>query len=93
MKTSDVPIKPILEYLLKHQDPWVCLWGGHFKGKDDTVTDIYYAMPDGLPKKLPLAVMRSFLKKGLVDGCPCGCRGDWTITKKGILYLKEGSKV
>ena len=41
------------------------------------------AMPVGVTGKLALAKMKAMVKKGLVDGCPCGCRGDFEITDKG----------
>lgn len=36
------------------------------------------AWPDA-PEKLVLARLRAMERKGLVTGCGCGCRGDWTI--------------
>jgi hypothetical protein len=30
--------------------------------------------------------------KGLIDGCDCGCRGDWVITNKGLERLFEAAK-
>jgi hypothetical protein len=31
------------------------------------------------PPKVVLAKLRSARKRGLVDGCGCGCRGDWEV--------------
>lgn len=28
-------------------------------------------------------------KKGLVDGCGCGCRGDWELTDAGRTRLAD----
>ncbi len=39
------------------------------------------------PKKLILAKMSQLIKKGLINGCTCGCRGDFEITPKGEEYL------
>lgn len=34
--------------------------------------------PD-VPEKVVLAKLRKLLKRGLVRGCGCGCRGDWRL--------------
>lgn len=31
----------------------------------------------GYPRKVVLAKARKLIKRGLMDGCACGCRGDW----------------
>jgi len=36
-----------------------------------------------VPKKVALAKFRTLRKQGLVDGCDCGCRGDWMIIARG----------
>lgn len=89
MKTSDIPDLPILQYLKDHEPDWVCLWFGHFKTSDESVTDIYYAMPEGTPHKLALFKMRNLYRRKLVDGCPCSCKGDWELTDKGREYLEK----
>jgi hypothetical protein len=35
------------------------------------------------PQKAVNAKLRSMAKRGLVEGCPCGCRGDWHIPPAG----------
>ena len=32
-----------------------------------------------LPFKVVLAKLRQLHRRGLVHGCPCGCRGDWHL--------------
>lgn len=83
VKTSDIPDVPILEYLYERQGQWTCLWYGSLKDSDD----VYFAMPPGLPPKLYLSKMKSLVKRGLVGGCDCGCRGDFEITDKGLQAL------
>jgi hypothetical protein len=34
-----------------------------------------------LPENLFLAKTRRLIARGLIDGCACGCRGDFTLTK------------
>lgn len=38
---------------------------------------------DRFPWKVVLAKMRGLIKRGLVSGCDCGCRGDFEITAAG----------
>jgi len=84
MQTKDIPDLPILEYLLGHKNTW-CTW---YLNSENTVAD---AMPKGvISKKLILSKMRNLIKRGLVSGCACGCRGDFEITQKGILFVYSG---
>ena len=38
--------------------------------------EVEAAFPDA-PWKVVLAKCRSLIKRGLIGGCPCGCRGDF----------------
>lgn len=40
------------------------------------------------PEKVVLAKAKKLIKKGLLDGCPCGCRGDFELTSAGFILLK-----
>lgn len=45
-----------------------------------------YTMQDRMtafPRKVISAKLRSLAKRGLIDGCPCGCRGDYQLTAAG----------
>lgn len=85
MKTSDIPDLPVLEFLAA-QDRWAT----HGKGYSmPTVAD---AMPPGTHVKLQLSKMASMLRRGLVDGCDCGCRGDWEITRAGEDALRAAGR-
>jgi len=78
---KEIPDKPIMEFLLKHKGHW-CNW--YFE--DDR--DVRNVMPKNLAsEKLILAKMRQLMRRGLVDGCSCGCRGDFEITAKGEEWL------
>lgn len=44
--------------------PWAFTW------------DIQAALPE-FPKKVVLAKLRSLVKRGVLNGCTCGCRGDF----------------
>lgn len=81
MQCKDIPDIPILEFLLKNKGHW-CNW--YFEDK----YDVRLAMPNNIPhEKLIIAKMRSLMRRGLVTGCGCGCRGDFEITDKGEYYL------
>ena len=85
MKTKDIPEEPILRFLLEHESEW-CMW------IIDHERSVRRAMPPGTPDKLVLSKMRSLIRRGLVDGCGCGCRGDFVITEKGKNYLDNPRK-
>lgn len=87
MQAKDIPDVEVLKYLSLRQGSWTCLWYGHFKESDPSVSDVYYSMPEGTPQKVALAKMKALYKRGLVGGCGCGCRGDFEITDKGLELL------
>lgn len=35
------------------------------------------------PEKVMRSKLASMMRRGLIDGCDCGCRGDWMLTEKG----------
>lgn len=82
MQCKDIPTKPILEFLNKNPERWHT-W---FTGYDNSVDQ---AMPAGVPEKLVRYKMANLIKRGYVDGCPCGCRGDYVITEKGKALLAQ----
>jgi hypothetical protein len=41
----------------------------------------------GFPEKVVQAKLARQLKRGLMTGCPCGCRGDWELTARGYEVL------
>lgn len=83
MQCKDIPDELILKFLSEYQGQWTCLWYGKLEG----VVDLYYAFPTGTPEKLIRSKMKKLHKKGLVGGCPCGCRGDFEITDKGLAFI------
>ncbi len=94
MKCSEVPLEPLLQFIAKVQSGetfWYpdegqkAFYGDKvayhtacaFYGFENS---IYHAVPKGVS---PLGVIKIAIKKGLVDGCTCGCRGDFELTDKG----------
>lgn len=76
IQCKDIPEQPILDYLDRRNGEWAFLWGDG--GEDDIST----AFPKDTPRKLMLAKLGQMIKKGLIDGCTCGCRGDFEIVRK-----------
>lgn len=80
MQCKDIPDRPILEMLARNPERWHnWYFGDEF--------DVGRAMPDGVPEKLKLAKMRVLIRRKVVDGCACGCRGDFVITHDGQALL------
>lgn len=81
MQCKDIPDRPILEFLASNKG-YLCNWFG-----DEYERSVTHAMPKPLPDKLALAKMRQMIRRGVVKGCQCGCRGDFEITEKGLTEL------
>jgi len=81
MQAKDIPERPVLEFI-KANGP--CNWFGN-----EFELSVTRAMPDGTPPKVALAKMRALIRRDLVDGCCCGCRGDFVLTVKGHQALNR----
>ncbi len=77
MQCKDIPDRPILEFLVGLKG----VWGNWFALRFEN--SVRHAMPKGTPDKLLLAKMRMMIRRKVVEGCCCGCRGDFVITEKG----------
>lgn len=42
-----------------------------------------------MPGKVVLAKAKRLEGRGLIDGCMCGCRGDWELTEAGMAALSS----
>lgn len=84
---KEIPTIDILDFLSVRDNS--C---HRYKSHDESA--IRNAMPNGfeLPDKLVVAKMDKLIRKGLVSGCSCGCRGDFKITEKGMKYLEENGQ-
>lgn len=78
---KNIADEPILRFLLKHKGVWCNWWPLPYE------TSVLNAVPADLPPKLVHAKMKMLMRRGLVTGCPCGCRGDFEITPKGEEWL------
>lgn len=72
-QAKHIPEQPILAFL--NTVPVGCL----FPGYDNSVMSV---MPSWVNEKLAKAKMKSLIKQGKVEGCACGCRGDFRLINK-----------
>ena len=88
MRCKDLSTLSILEFLYINRGVWC---NRYFKDKLDIKHNLF---PD-VHEKIFLAKMKQLINKNKwVTGCPCGCRGDYEITTKGIEKMFElGSKL
>ncbi len=85
MQCKDIPDRPVLEFVGKVA-PHGATWFGF---EPLPPSSVLHAMPPGTPDKLALAKMRMLMRRGLVIGCGCGCRGDFELTDKGRQFLEQ----
>lgn len=84
MQTKDVPDIPVLRFL----DSLKSDVGTWFENDRELFENsVQHGMPPGRPPKIALSKMASLIKRGLVAGCACGCRGDFVLTDKGRAEL------
>lgn len=83
LQCKDIPTLPILRYVAEHGGIG-CVWW-----ESEHNPSVRNAMPPNIPDRLALAKMRNLIDKGLIDGCPCGCRGDFEITDAGRSRILE----
>lgn len=77
LQCKDIPDEDILALL--RQRPGV---GFSWFDIETGMPSVRKAFPPGCPDNLILAKMRQMIHKGVVEGCACGCRGDFRETVK-----------
>lgn len=94
MQCKDIPDIPVLRFLAGPYDGWpVPGWGTWFWSDDyKPANSVLNAMPAGTPPKLALAKMKVLIRRKLVSGCPCGCRGDFEITEAGRRAISTATR-
>lgn len=78
MKAADIPDEDAL-FAVAH------IQTEHFFAM---IWDVEEVLP-GWPQKVLQAKLAKLIKRGLLAGCDCGCRGDYELTAAGELYLAE----
>jgi len=86
MHCKDISDKKILRFLEDQRPVGRCNWA--LEGHDPrSIAPLF--PPAYRFKKMILAKMKQLMRRGLVTGCGCGCRGDFGITEKGIVELAK----
>lgn len=84
MQCKDIPDRPILDFIERNTRdfPWC---NTIFRDS----RDVRQAFPHGFdtPMKLVQAKLNQMKRRGVLNGCACGCRGDWEIAPKGTAEL------
>lgn len=82
MKASDIPDDVFLQAVRVAGDTWAERWGHPGRRGSATwgdVTGVLRIILGAVPERVVLAKARRLIRRGLLDGCYCGCRGDWVI--------------
>lgn len=75
IKAADIPDETLLR-VVDHIQREAGMWA--------LVFDIHAVIEDcGIPWKVVNAKLAKLIKRGLLDGCTCGCRGDFELTDRG----------
>lgn len=82
---DDAAILAIIDETREREGRWTFTW------------DIEAALAN-IPPKVVLAKLRSMVRRGVIDGCACGCRGDFQrpsdpIAKAVLASLPPGAVV
>lgn len=73
-QAKDINDHLILTILSAFQGEWTMTW------------DLYKKFPD-IPTKVLQEKIKSLIRRNLIGGCSCGCRGDFEITDKGLALI------
>lgn len=87
--SKELPIHPTnlkfnILLFLSHQDGHWATWGPGIY-----MPTVHSVFPIGTEAKAQQRYMAKLQKQGLVGGCDCGCRGDYTLTLKGLEQLRD----
>lgn len=93
IQCKHIPDLPILLLLRENRGQSTCWdWSTGFDWATRAHLEgpgVLSAMPPDIPFKLALAKMHMLERRGFIDGCTCGCRGDFKITEKGLDHVEN----
>lgn len=81
MQCKDIDDAPLVQFVAAKEAEkgmWVDVWD-------------FEPPYSNLPGRLFRAKMGQLIKRGLLTGCSCGCRGSYEVTNKGHQYLEENA--
>jgi hypothetical protein len=84
LQTKHLPDEPMLLFLLNSRREGTDSCNA-FPGFPDSIMGVY--LPS-ISWKLVLSKAASMIRRGLISGCACGCRGQFRLTWKGLLQLR-----
>lgn len=88
--SKDIPDRPVLKFLRDiMSEGYRCVGWHDLQPRDKYCPTVLDAMPPGTTEKLAHSKMQSLIDRGLVDGCCCGCRGDYELTDEGHQQLSR----
>jgi hypothetical protein len=95
VQAKHVPELAILQAMARHADgKWWTHWPYNMDDPGDPWS-LLTAVPElaAFPDRVLRAKLGTLVRRGLLDGCDCGCRGDWVILPKGreALARMEGT--
>ena len=76
---------PVLQKLALNPDRWHSRWAI----EDVRILNVEKEIEDFGDPWCSRTEMQNLIDVGLINGCTCGCRGDFEITPKGEEYLRE----
>lgn len=82
---KEINEKPLLEFAAKHGGIGCYLNEETHTGYPRNIGEA----AKGFPIKVIRAKLAALIRRGLMTGCTCGCRGDYDITDKGRQYLSN----
>lgn len=77
MKAADIPDELMLTAVRNSTQPWGT---AH---RNDVETEVSRLLHRDVPWKVTLAKARTLIRQKRMDGCPCSCRGDWSVIERG----------
>jgi len=84
-QANDVPEDVIMRALRTEPGKWFTHWD--VESPLHGTWSIVRMEPSlrAFPPKVLLAKLRSMERRGLIEGCGCGCRGDWHVRRHDVM--------
>lgn len=79
MKAADIPDAAFLDAVRSTRAVDGSFDSEHWRMRGEVKATLESGMGTQIPEKLFLAKARRLMNRGLLGGCPCGCRGDYHL--------------